>query len=254
MAKKQVKKKLNLKGLFVVLLTLYLLIMLFYYVFTMPIKTIVINGNNVLTEEDIINAAEISDYPSLFKTSYYSLKKKISSLDLVESVEIKKSLTGKLTINVVEEKVLFFNKSNDKYVLSNNKEIDMTKSLLGVPTLVNFTPSDIYENLIKRLSKIDSDVISCISEINYSPDIKNNITFDENRFLLRMNDGNSVYINIANFEKLNQYKKIWAAVQNTEETKMGVFYLDSSREDTILFSTYEAIKNGEEGVNVELPE
>ena len=38
MSKKKVKKKLNKKGIIVLILTLYLVIMAFYYVFSLPVK------------------------------------------------------------------------------------------------------------------------------------------------------------------------------------------------------------------------
>ena len=51
---KKVKKKLNKKALLVILLTLYLFIMAFYYYFNLPIKSIVIKGNNTITDNNII--------------------------------------------------------------------------------------------------------------------------------------------------------------------------------------------------------
>ena len=54
---KKVKRRLNKKALLVIILILYLLIMIFYYVFTMPVKNIVISGNNLLKDSEIISAA-----------------------------------------------------------------------------------------------------------------------------------------------------------------------------------------------------
>ena len=39
------------------------------------IKNIVVNGNEVLSEKEIIDIAGLSDYPSFFKTSVFSIKK-----------------------------------------------------------------------------------------------------------------------------------------------------------------------------------
>ena len=47
MGNKKVRRKLNKKALLVILLTLYLIIMAFYYVFTLPIRNINIVGNNL---------------------------------------------------------------------------------------------------------------------------------------------------------------------------------------------------------------
>lgn len=247
MKTKKVKKKLNFKALLVLLLALYLIVMLGYYIFTMPIKTINIMGVNILKEEVVIKTAELDDYPSLFRTSSGSVKRKIEELDLVKECKIEKNIFGKLTIVIDEAKVLFFNKTNNRYALSNNKQAEFKESVVGIPILVNYTPEDIFSELIEKLDKIDSDIISLVSEIEYSPDIKENVTIDGNRFVLRMNDGNRVFINIANFEKLNEYKRLFSTI---EENEKGTFYLDGSRKN-VLFRTFNADKRGEED---ELPE
>ena len=88
---------------------------------------------------------------------------------------------------------------------------------LGIPTLINYTPSDIYDNLIKKLNNINIDILKKVSEIEYSPDIKNEKVIDKNRFLLRMNDGNYIYINLANMDNLNKYEEIYATLDENKK-------------------------------------
>ena len=114
------KRKLNWKRVLILLLILYLIAMLLYTFFTMPIKNIYIKGTNLLTDNDIIEVANLKDYPAIFKISKSKLKKEISSLELVEDVDIKKTITGKLTITITEARPLFFNRTTNKVVLSNN--------------------------------------------------------------------------------------------------------------------------------------
>lgn len=245
MTKKVVKRKLNVKALLVMLLTIYLIGMIIYYLFTMPIKRIIINGNNLLTDNDIITTASLTDYPPIFRTSSNEIKKKIEQLDIVKEATVSKSIKGTLTITIEEEIVLFYNKPTEKYYLSNMQQVEIT-SLTGVPTLINYTPSNILENLIKKMKLTNKDILSSVSEIKYSPDIKNEVMIDEYRFILSMNDGNTVHINIANFDKLEQYKKLFAVIG---EEKKGTFYLDGIGTN-ILFKEYGA--EGED--KVELPE
>ena len=61
------KRKLNWKRILILLLILYLIVMLLYTLFTMPIKNIYIKGTNLLTDNDIIEVANLKDYPSIFK-------------------------------------------------------------------------------------------------------------------------------------------------------------------------------------------
>ena len=236
------KRKLNLKAVLILLLVIYLIVMLLYTIFTMPIKNIYITGTNLLTDNEIIEAAEIKNYPAIFKTSKKKLIKKISNLELVENVEVKKTLTGKITIKIKEAIPLFYNRNTNKVVLSNKKEVSPNRKYLGIPTLINYVPNDILNDFIEALGAIDSDIIKMINEIEYSPDMSNDIMIDEYRFLLRMNDTNHVYINIINIERLNDYEKIFATVGDLH----GTIYLDSYNADNIIF---EAFKNEEENTN-----
>ncbi len=228
------KRKLNLKALIILLLIIYLIVMLLYIIFTMPIKNIYITGNNLITDNEIIEAAGIKDYPAIFKTSKSKLIKKISNLELVENVEVKKTLTGKLTIEITEATPLFYNRNTNKVVLSNQKEVEPNRKYSGIPTLINYVPTDILNDFIESLSEIDTDIIKMINEIEYDPDISNDITIDEYRFLLRMNDTNHVYVNIINMERLNDYEEIFATVGDLH----GTVYLDSYNADNIIFEAF----------------
>ena len=227
------KRKLNWKRILILLLILYLIAMLLYTFFTMPIKNIYIKGTNLLTDNDIIEVANLKDYPAIFKISKSKLKKEISSLELVEDVDIKKTITGKLTITITEARPLFFNRTTNKVVLSNNKEVE-NNNYLGIPTLINRVPTDILSDFITALSEIDHDIIKMINEIEYDPNISNDITIDEYRFLLRMNDSNHVYVNIINMERLNDYKSVFATIGDLR----GTVYLDSYNADNIIFEAF----------------
>ena len=149
----------------------------------------------------------------------------------MKSVKIIKSPTGCITFQIEEDTPLFYNRNTGKVVLSSGKEIE--SPLTGIPVLINFVPDVYYTKLIQKLSKIDRDVLTLISEIEYSPWTSNNVLIDEERFLLRMNDMNTVYTNLLHLDKLNKYIEIYA----TLEEKKGIIYLDSSS-DKISFSSY----------------
>ena len=233
------KKKINIKGLLVILLALYLIIMVFYYAITLPVNNIIIKGNNLVNDSKILEAANISNNDKLILLNKQRVIKNIkSSNELIDDVKIKKSLNGTITISVVESKVLFLNILNNTFVLANGKEMNIENNILGIPVLINYTPSDLYANLIKKMANIDNDIIALISEIEYSPDIKNELTIDANRFLLRMNDGNFVYIDLANFNNLNRYKTIYA----TLDDEKGILNLDSSS-DQVIFTTFKSLES-----------
>ncbi len=235
--KVKVKRKLSFKGLIVVLLFVYLLAMLAYFLYSMPIKTIIIKGNNLTSDQEIINAANLNKNKKIFALNTGQARKKIENLALISEARINKNLWGKLTIKVTEEKILFYYQPEAKYVLSDGTRVNLDKPL-GVPTLNNFVATDTLKEFIKHLKDIDPDILSLVSEMVYDPDIKDDITLDDGRFFFKMNDENSVYINIVNMEKLNNYHKFIASLS---DTRKGILYLDSSLNSTI-FTTYDKIK------------
>ena len=218
------KKKIRFKGLLIVILFVYLVLSCVYYLWTRPIKYVNIEGNVYLKE------SYISDYLSLEDTSIMKINKKdvVEKLilhPLISDASVKK-VGNKLNIVITEEKILFYNLNKQKLVLSNGEECD-NESILGIPSLINYVPLDIYTEFIEKLTVVDHEVLSIISEIEYNPSIVNGKTVDEKRFLLRMNDGNTVYINTINIEKINNYLSIIEAVLNKSDIKKGCLYLDS---------------------------
>ena len=232
---KKKKKKLNVKRLILLLLILYLIVMLCYAIISMPIKNIYIKNTKLLKDNEIIEIAGIKNYPGIFKISSKKMEDKIRTLDLVSGVKVKKSIWGKVIITIEEAKPLFYNRTVEKVVLSNKKEVSSSSKYLGIPTLVNRVPSDLLETFIKSFCNIETDIIGMINEIEYNPDIAGDIVIDSNRFLLRMNDSNIVYVNTLNMKRLNDYKQVMGTIGDAR----GTLYLDSYNSNNSLFTQFE---------------
>lgn len=232
---KKKKKKLNVKRLILLLLILYLIVMLCYAIISMPIKNIYIKNTKLLKDNEIIEVAGIKNYPGIFKISSKKIEEKIRTLDLVSGVKVKKSIWGKVIITIEEAKPLFYNRTSEKVVLSNKKEVSSSSKYLGIPTLVNRVPSDLLEAFINSFCNIETDIIGMINEIEYNPDIAGDIVIDSNRFLLRMNDSNIVYVNTLNMKRLNDYKQVMGTIGDAR----GTLYLDSYNSNNSLFTQFE---------------
>ena len=153
-AKKKVKRKINKKAWLVMLLTLYLIIMAFYYCFNLPIKNIVIKGNNIITDDEILNVSQLSDAKYMFKINSRNIKKRIKTLSIINDVTINKSLSGKLELTITEKKVLYYSVLDKSYILEDGTTMDNLE-IVGVPLLVNYIPSDIKTTLIKKMNNIN---------------------------------------------------------------------------------------------------
>ena len=234
MPKKKTKKKINIIALIVIILSVYLVFSFIYYIMTLPTKNIYISGNNYVSDATIIETANIKDYPSLIKISRRKVKKNLLKNAYIDSVKIKKSLSGTIRIIISESKPLLFDRANKNVVLLNGKKVSHSDVSGKIPSLINIVPNDIYKKLIKAFNKVDYSIITQISEIEYSPDVINGKTIDPERFYLRMIDGNSVYINPVNIKRLNNYFDVYDRLPDGVK---GTLYFDSNS-DNNMFKKY----------------
>lgn len=231
---KKSKSKINIIGLFVIILVIYLTFSFVYYLMTLPIKNIYISGNSYLNDATIIETAGIKEYPSMMKVSRRKVKKKLLKNEFIDSVSIKKKLNGTIKISIKESKPLFFNRNTGKIVLLNGKSTDNLNISPKIPSLINIVPNDLYKSLIDAFNKVDYNIVLQISEIEYDPDIINEKTIDPERFYLRMIDGNSVYINPVNINRLNNYFEVYDRLPDNVK---GTLYFDSNS-DNNMFKKY----------------
>ena len=84
--------------------------------------------------------------------------------------------------------------------------------------MINYIPDTKTEKFQKKIKEINIDILSRISDIEYSPN-----EVDKNRLLLTMNDGNYVYITINKLPNMNNYVNIVKEFGG----KKGILYLDS---------------------------
>ena len=214
---KKIKRKFNFRKFLFFIIFLFLLYMGVSYLISVRTKNIVILNNSYYSDDDIIYTAGIEDYPKFILLNKNKIKDKLLKLDLIEDVTINKRFGFILEITVKEKKILYYIRSTNLYKASDNKSYELN-NMIGIPTLINYIPENIEKNFVNKLSNVDSEILSMISEIEYSK-----TTYDDKRFLLYMNDGNMVYITVSKAELLNKYVEIIKKVDN----KKGILYLDS---------------------------
>ena len=219
--KKKNKKKIILK----ILIIIIILGSLIFYFKNMKIKNIYVTGNNNLKDQEIIELAGINNYPNLFQTSSRKIEKKIKLNPLIDSVKVKKTFLGKITINIKEYNLLLKNEIDNTIYLDNGLKIANDINIIGLPTLTNDVDKDILNNFLKKLNTINKDILSKISEITYSPN-----EYDKDLFLFLMNDGNYVYITTTRLDNINKYENVLLEL----EGKKGIIYLDSGNHFEIL--------------------
>ena len=190
------------------------------------VENIIIKGNKIVTDQQIIDEAGLSNYPIFYKTTSYNIKKALEKNSFIKEVKVKRSFYHVITIEVSEYKVLLKKETTGKLVLENMNEVTTDQEIpYTVPRLVNDVPKNKYSKLLKNLLKVKRSVRSSISEFYYDPN-----EFDKDRFLLYMDDGNSVYLTLTKFRMINYYNDVLPQLDG----KKGILYLDSGNHFQIM--------------------
>lgn len=228
MAKIKKKKRLKLIPFLLFVLVITGAFFLVDVLLDTRVENIVIKGNKLVTDQQIIDEAGLSNYPSFYKTTSYNIKKALEKNSFIKEVKIKRSFYHVITIEVSEYKVLLKEETTGKLVLENMNEVTTDQEIpYTVPRLVNDVPKDKYSKLLKNLLKVKRSVRSSISEFYYDPN-----EFDKDRFLLYMDDGNSVYLTLTKFRMINYYNDVLPQLDG----KKGILYLDSGNHFQIMES------------------
>lgn len=219
------KKNKKIRKIYKILGLIVILALIIYGVINIKIKNIYVKGNNILTDQEIIELAGIENYPKLFSISKLKLENKIKLNQVIDTVKVKKNIFGRVDIEVVEYNMLLKDEVDNGIYLSNNKKITMDENITGYPSLINVVDESVLKSFLKKLDTIDKDILFKISEIEYTPN-----EYDKELFLFYMNDGNYVYININRLSNINKYEGMLEQL----EGRKGILYLDSGNHFEIL--------------------
>lgn len=213
---KKAKKKRKLKKIRFLFLLFFIVGISFAFIklFDVRIYSIKIKGNKILTDQEVIETAKLEDYPSFFETLSYTIKKRLLKNNYIESVKVTKGFLS-VNITIKEKKILYIDKETN-YKYTYNSKFKDDKSIC-VPYLIGSVPEGKMKRFIKAMNKINSDMICQMSEIKYDPN-----DIDEDRYYVYMNDGNSVYLTVNKFDKINKYNTILEKIGKQN----GTLYLD----------------------------
>lgn len=215
-------RKIRYNRLISLLVIILILVIILVKLFSLKITNIYVNGNIYLSDQDIIELANLQNYPSAIMTFSKSLESSINKSQYINSVKVKKNKLTYIYIDVIENRPLFYDEINAKTILMDGSSV---YDIFNIPTLVNIVDSEVYNKFLTQLSLIDLTVYDTISEIEYSPN-----EVDNELFLFTMNDGNYIYVNLDKFNNINKY---FDMVINFNNHK-GILYLDSGEYFKIL--------------------
>lgn len=209
------KRKIRIKRIIICIIILIVISLGIYYASKLPIKNIYIVGNKIISDKEIIDMSGIGNYPSFLKTSGINIENKIKKNKYIEKVKVKKSFYNKIYIYIEEKKILCIR--DNKLIASDGSLLDNIYNFTSYPILISDV-SSVKDKFVSKFSLVENTILLKISEIEYAPN-----EVDKERFILKMNDGNLVYITLNKIEKINKYNSIYSSL----EGKKGIIYLDS---------------------------
>ena len=211
------KRKVSIKKILILILVVIIICLLIIYICSLKISNIYIVNNNILSDKEVIDISNLSDYPSFVLTNTKKIERLLKKNIYVSKVKVSKKFWGKIYITINEYSPLCIKMDTKELVLSSGNIVDNEKNIQNLPYLVGDI-TNIYDKFINKFNLIDRVILEHISIIEYSPN-----DVDKERFLLYMDDGNNVYITLSKIEKINKYESIFAELDGVK----GIIYLDS---------------------------
>ncbi len=226
MAKVVKKKKIKWIPFLMTITILGIVLFLVQLFIRIPTQNVLITGNEIVSDIDILELSGLSDYPSFCLTTAMSIERRLKANPFIESVHVKRKFFHMFVLEIEEREILYQKEEDGKYVLENGEETTLDEGVVfNVPKLVNYVPNNKSKSFLKGLKKIKRNLRERISEMTYVPN-----EYDKDRFLLYLDDGNMVYLTLTKFSMLNYYEEVLPQL----EGKKGILYLDSGNHFKIM--------------------
>ena len=221
------RKRTNLKFIFLLFLFLITLFLLLY--FQSPyseIKKVEVIGAELVEPDVYKKQSELQAGDSIWGFKVTDIEDKISKQHWVEGVKVKRKWLTTVQIEVDEwDKVGYISLDNEFYPMLENGEVFKEASSLepiDAPLFLEFEDEKLRKRLLVELSKLDTTVLSLISQINSTPS-----SSDPYAITLYMNDGYEVRAEVTTLaEKLNYYPSIVAQIESAGGNGKGVIDIE----------------------------
>lgn len=169
------------------------------------VKNIIVRNAKLQTEQEIIKASKIT-LKSKFLLINNIFKPKLD-LTYVENYEIINHYNGVIELVVKEKQAVGYiiNEDNIDLVLKDGTTVELKENLdilMSLPRL-NVEDTSLLDRLGKSLAKLDSSILSYISDIKLY-----DTSYEKNMLELRMEDGNRVFSGMNELHLLQNYNNI----------------------------------------------
>lgn len=209
---------------------------------TFKIKQISISGNQQLSNQKIMNIAEVKVGESLFSKINIVLKVKLKQSGYIEDAEIKKVYPNKLEIQIKERQMQYQIKTEEEGYINIDEQgyiINYSADKLEIPTIIGMDIKHADVGNINRLDEKDLNKMENILQIREECkkiQIADKITQIQvdNEYILSLNDG--ISINFGDATNLKNRMYYVNAILKQEVGNTGTIYVNGNLNEG--FSAY----------------
>lgn len=184
------------------------------------IKVIIVEGNEKISENEIISLSGLNLDVNTYKTSKYKIKEKIKENPYIEDVVIKRKLPSQININITERKASFIMEYGASFVYIDNQGymLEISTEKLELPILQgmqtdssNFVEGNRLENqdlqkmntVLKIMEIAQSNEISnLISRIDIESEQNYKVIFESKDKTAYLGDGTNLNTKILNVKAI----------------------------------------------------
>lgn len=203
---KKAKRRRRNRKFFSILIIIAVSVIYFSSDFSRP-KAIVISGNNILSKDEVLKAAKVSDDSRLILSQAFLIKRNLKSHPFIKKSSVNTSFFKRtIQIDIDELEIFAYRyKDNETYMILDDgrSEIlsnELYQHLSDLIYVSGFIEDEDQTRLAKSFSEVEESVTSQISEIHQT-----SVSYDDKLLEIWMNDGNKVYTSFQTVERLNYY-------------------------------------------------
>ena len=155
------KRRLKVRNVLLVLTLITIILLGLAFLTDVKINNIVIKGNVLYSDWEIIEKAGLDDYPSSLKTLSSKIEGRLEEDAYIKEVKVERPSLTKVVIKVDENLPLFYYLPAQKTILADKTEV---LENFPVPTVINYVPDKVYEKFLKAIASVNYVIVKRISK------------------------------------------------------------------------------------------
>ena len=172
------------------------------------VQAIIVSGNNILTQEDLIKLSDLS-YREIYLMQFAAIiEKRLLNETLISDAKVEMLRNNTIAIKITEKKVLALHISTaNTLVLADGSQVPMktqfNNAITQKPTLFGFEDDESLKLFADAFKGISESAMMNVSEIH-----QESTSYDKMHIKIVMQDGNKIYSSLKTVSLLEDYPKI----------------------------------------------